>query len=143
VADHPTHGVPAGHIVAIAGAAVVVAGAFLPWIRSGATTRNSFAMLQIADDLGVINGWPRRAVLVAWFVMPAACGALLLVSLGRRRWPVAALAGAIAAVAFVLWLAALISPLSLAYGASVNEGGVTLLVAGALMSGWPRRKHHV
>jgi hypothetical protein len=143
VTDHPTHGVTVGHIVAVAGAAVVVVGAFLPWIRSGTTTRNSFAMLRIADDLGVVHGWARRTMLVSWFVMPAACGALVLVSLGRRRWPAVVVSVAIAVVAFLLWVAAVSSPLPLTYGASVNLGGVTLLVVGALVSSGSRRNHHV
>jgi hypothetical protein len=129
--------------VAIAGATVVVVGAFLPWVRSGASTRNSFAMLQVADDLGVIHGWPRRTMLVTWFFVPAACGALVLVSLGRRRWPPVVLSLAIGTAALIMWGAALSSPLALAYGAVVNQGGVTLLMVGVLMSGWPRRNHHV
>jgi hypothetical protein len=135
--------VPAGHIVAIAGAAVVVVGAFLPWVRSGAATRNSFAMLRVADDLGVVHGWPRRTMLVTWFLMPAASGVLALVSLGRRRWPPVVLAIAIGVAGLIMWGAAVSSPLSLAYGAAVNQGGVTLLIAGALMSGWPRRNRNV
>jgi hypothetical protein len=100
-------------------------------------------MLRIADDLGVVHGWARRMLLVSWFVMPAACGALVLVSLGRRRWPAVVVSFAIAAVALLLWVAALSSPLPLAYGASVNQGGVTLLVLGALMSSASRGNHHV
>jgi len=127
--------------VAITGAAVVAVGAFLPWVRSGTTTRNSFAMLRIADDLGVIHGWARRTLLVSWFIMPAACGVLVLVSLGRRRWPAVVVSLAIAVVALILSVAAVSSRLSLAYGASVNHGGVTLLVIGALMSSGSRGKH--
>ena len=141
--DHPTQRVPPGHIVAIAGAAVVVVGAFLPWVRSGAATRNSFAMLRVADDLGVIHGWARRTMLVTWFFMPAACGALVLVSLGRRRWPLVVLSLAIGGAALTMWGAALSSPLSLAYGAWVNQGGVALLIVGALMSSRARRNHRV
>jgi hypothetical protein len=143
VTDHLRQRVPAGHIVAIAGAAVVVVAAFLPWVRSGAATRNSFAMLRVADDLGAIHGWTRRAMLVTWFFVPAACGVLVLVSLGRRRWPPVVLAAAIAAVAFTMWGAALSSPLSLAYGAAVNQAGVTLLIVGALMGSRPRRNQNV
>jgi hypothetical protein len=135
--------VPAGHIVALAGAAVVVVGAFLPWVRSGSATRNSFAMLRLADDLGAIHGWTRRTVLVAWFIMPAACGVLVLVSLGRRRWPAVVLAAAIGLLALIVWGAARGSSLSLAYGAAVNQGGVTLLIVGALMGSRTRRNHNV
>ena len=143
MAGHPTQRVPAGLIVAIAGAAVVVVGAFLPWVRSGATNRNSFAMLRVADDLGVVHGWTRRTMLVTWFFMPAACGVLALVSLGRRRWPPVVVSLAIAVAGLIMWGAALSSPLSLAYGAAVNQGGVTLLIVGALMSSRARRSQHV
>ncbi|MDQ1426388.1 MAG: hypothetical protein QOD72_3886 [Acidimicrobiaceae bacterium] len=127
----------------MAGAAVVVVGAFLPWVRSGTATRNSFAMLRIADDLGVVHGWARRTMLVTWFFVPAACGALVLVSLARRRWPFVVLAGAIGLVALIMWGTALRSPLALTYGAAVNQGGVALLVLGALVSIRARRNDHV
>ena len=82
-------------------------------------------------------------MLVTWFFMPAMCGALVLVSLGRRRWPPVVLSVAIAVTALAIWGAALSSPLSLAYGAVVNQGGATVLIVGALMSSWARRNHHV
>jgi hypothetical protein len=128
--------------VAVAGAAIVLVAAFLPWVRSGTATRDSFALLRVADDLGVMHGWARRTLLVSWFCMPAACGGLVLVSLGRRRWPPAVLALTIALVASVMWWAALRSSLRLAYGAAVNQGGVTLLIVGALIGSSPARRNH-
>lgn len=141
--DHPTQRVAAGHIVTLTGAAVVVAAAFLPWARSGAATRNSFALLRVADDFGFMRGWTRRALLVAWFGMPALCGVLALASLSRRRWPGVVLAMTIALLAITMWWAALRSPLRLAYGASVNLGGATLLIVGALISSRARRDSDV
>ncbi|MGH9185259.1 MAG: hypothetical protein ACRD0U_05525 [Acidimicrobiales bacterium] len=89
----------------LVGAIVVLAAAFLPWVRSGESERNSFELLGVARRLGVLDsGWQRVAV-VGWYFMPLAVTLVgLAMLLGRRR-----------AVALI--------------GAAIGLGGVALVAA--------------
>jgi hypothetical protein len=73
---------------------VLVIGTFLPWLRSGRATRNSYATDGAVRRLLDVNG-AAEAALRAWpFVSLLCAGAVALVLLGRT-----VLGGALAAVA--------------------------------------------
>jgi hypothetical protein len=82
--------------VAAAGLALVAAGTFLPWLRSGARLRSSYELAGVVDRVLVDGAGP---AVTAWNAWPVGAAAVLaLVVLGMRRAalfatiPVAALA---------------------------------------------------
>ena len=105
---------PAARRVAIAGLlvglALVVTGAFLPWVLSGATSRSSFAMVRSADRLGIVDDGIGLAVLRAWYLVPLlAAGVVVLVTLHRPRTAAAvglALSLVVSAIAVIVLVAA-------------------------------------
>ena len=72
--------------VGVVANAALVGGAALPWHHSGARQRNAFALARVADDLGLVDTGPRRALLVAVYLLPLlAAFTLLAATLDRRR----------------------------------------------------------
>lgn len=115
------------------GAALVVGGSFLPWVRSGRRQRDSYSMLRVADHLGVLpHGWPTVAAR-GWFLMPLlAAGAGLALALDRSATSsvCALMVGVAAVVAVVL---ASRGPLPLRYGVAVSALGALVAV---VTGGW-------
>ena len=111
-------------------AVLLVAGTFLPWIRSGTVWRNSYEVWQSADRLGVIEGRPAETLHLVWFLLPlGAAGLLVAVALDRPRLS-AGLAGVMGALAVLGAVVALIAPLPTGAGPSVTLlGGIVLLAA--------------
>jgi hypothetical protein len=73
-----------GTASAAAGAALLVIGAFLPWVRIGSVSRSSFAITGVLARLG-IAGW-QGAALRAWPFAPLAiAGSVALLALGHRK----------------------------------------------------------
>ena len=70
--------------IALLSDATLVVGASLPWHRSGSVVRNAFALARVADDLGLVDTGPRRALLVAVFLLPL-LGALAMFAASVRR----------------------------------------------------------
>ncbi|MEZ5260386.1 MAG: hypothetical protein R2755_01095 [Acidimicrobiales bacterium] len=65
---------------------LVVASAFLPWVRTGEARRSSYRLLRDLATLGVLDSGPAVAGRVLWVLLPAAAAtALLLVGFGRVR----------------------------------------------------------
>jgi hypothetical protein len=97
-----------------AGLAVMVLGTFLPWLRSGRATRNSYATDGAVRRLLQLNGG-LDAALQAWPFLSLACAlAAALVVLGRHR-----IGAGVAAVA--------------ALGAGVVAGGALLASSHGLL----------
>jgi hypothetical protein len=72
-----------GTACAVAGAVLLVVGAFLPWVRIGSVSRSSFEITGVLARLG-ITGW-QGAALRAWPFAPLAVAAsLALLAVGRR-----------------------------------------------------------
>lgn len=104
--------------LAILAASTALVAAFLPWGRSGQTSRSSFQLIGVADRLDVLQGSARSAAYL-WFVLPVLVGlAWLARSVGRS-----ALAASLAATAGLICLAAseltVRSPLAVEYGATI------------------------
>jgi hypothetical protein len=73
----------AGVAVHLCGAAVVLVGSFMPWIRSGRRRRSSYDILDLADRLGfsphgalgwAVRCWPLMPLVVVVSVVAAAAG---------------------------------------------------------------------
>jgi hypothetical protein len=116
-------------------AAGATAATFAPWGGSGSRSRSSYEILDVADRAGVV---PESAggVVVAWFLVPLLCGAVLVaVAAGKAR-----LAAALGATlgAFVTTGGVLVarSPLTTEAGAvlGIVIGGCTVLMAIAVAS---------
>lgn len=52
------------------GAVVTLVGSFLPWLRTGARTRSSYELFQIAERLGFASGGAVEWVLRLWPLVP-------------------------------------------------------------------------
>jgi hypothetical protein len=126
-----------GALLAFAGLAVVLAGAFLPWLRSGDTLRDSY---QTVNVLRVQPASPDGGIgllLYAWLtVIPLCSVSVALYALRVRRTAalVACLVALLAAVASVVAMANAGGPDD-AIGFSPTGPIVTLLGAGAALIG--------
>jgi hypothetical protein len=112
-------------LATIASTISVLIAALLPWLRTGETSRNAYALARSAAIIGVFDGWPRRVCLAAWYVLP------LLVAM---TWT----AGALRKRAVVATLGSIIGLMSIAAGATVlaqtnpEAGPITAIVTGAV-----------
>ncbi|GAA2002263.1 hypothetical protein JL107_01850 [Nakamurella flavida] len=118
-------GAPA--VLLVLSCALVVAGLFLPWLRSGSVERNSFQVAAVIDRLALVrdsslswlpDAWPGVAVVV---LVPIA----LLVT-GLRRW-----AGGCALTVGVLTLGLGVATLVLGSGRA--GAGIRLAPAGPVV----------
>jgi hypothetical protein len=132
----------AATVALLVGLALVVAGAFLPWVRSGTSSRSSFALVRSADRLGVVDDGLGEAVLRGWYLVPL-LAAIVLVLIASHRPRVAAGAGlllalVVAAVATVVLVAAPTTgpgPIVCVVGAAVTVAG-----SGAALRARPPRR---
>lgn len=111
-------------------AAVTTLVTFAPWGSSGDRARSSYEIVDVAERAGVLPGsW--AAVASAWYLVPVACGLVLIaIALGTVR--LAAFGGGTLG-AFVVAGGVLVvrSPLGLEVGAvaGIVAGGCTVLAA--------------
>jgi hypothetical protein len=110
-AEPGPHGpIPASLLAMLLGLALVVVGAFLPWVRSGDSTRSSFAMVRSADRLGIVDDGIGLVVLRGWYLVPlVAASVVVLLTLHRLRAAAIVglvLAGIVAATSGLVVLAA-------------------------------------
>jgi hypothetical protein len=73
----------AGAITVTAGAALLLVGTFLTWLRSGATERSSYDVLDLVDRLGFSKGGVVGLALRVWPLIPL----LLVVGVIVWWWP--------------------------------------------------------
>jgi hypothetical protein len=73
----------AGAITVSVGAAVVLAGTFLTWLRSGATERSSYDVLDLVDRLGFSKGGLVGWALRLWPLLPL----VLVLAVVAWWWP--------------------------------------------------------
>jgi hypothetical protein len=83
-----------GAVLVTVGAAVVVIGSALPWLRTGTRRRSSFEVFGLADRLGLSPSGPVGWAVRLWPVVPllVIAAAALAWLAGRWSLPVAALA---------------------------------------------------
>ena len=110
----------------LAGLALVVAGAFLPWVWSGSSSRSSFALVRSADRLGIVDDGFGLVILRGWYLVPLlAAIAVVLVTIGRPR--AAAVAGLLLAA-----VVATVATIVLVAAPSTGPGPVASLVGAAV-----------
>jgi hypothetical protein len=120
----------------LGGIALIVLGAFLPWVISGATTRSSFATVRTADRLGLVPDGAALLVLRAWYLVPLAAALVpLFLALHHVRTAatvaiaLAALTGLIATIVLVVAPERGVGPMvSIAGSAAVLASALTLLL---------------
>jgi hypothetical protein len=123
--------------VMAAGAAAAIAGALLPWIRTGGRARNSFDLFRLVDDLGFAPDGPAAGVIRWWPLVPL----LAVVGVVVAWWGWARAGGAVGVVAaaytLAVGIAVLAAPtrgrtLARSAGAYVATVGGALLLAGSI-----------
>lgn len=127
-----------GAVLTAISAAVIGLAAYLPWLRTGHVTRNSFQMMRTAELLDVVTGVAAVA-LRAWYLVPVLVALVwLAAALDRPRLMATlalVLAGATAAVASVV----LRSGLATGLGPRLALLGATGAVIGAVLTVRPSR----
>ena len=83
-----------GPAVTATGAFAIGVVAFLPWLRTGHATRNSFQMMRTAELLDVVTG-PTSVALRAWYLVPVLVALVWLAAALERPRIMAALAVAL------------------------------------------------
>ena len=128
------------------GLLLLVAGTFLPWLRSGSVLRNSYQTVRIARRLSALGDGVQGVLTAAWPAVGvvAALGAALYV-LGARRIAAVAIAllavfaGTVAMLAMVLLPASESTVRVIPAGPVVTLGGAILALVGALtLLAWRR-----
>ncbi len=116
-------------IVMTAAAGVVLSGVFAPWLRSGATTRSSFDLLDLAERLGFAEdglfGWAARL----WPLVP-----LLVVGAAVAAWARRCVLSGCLAVGSGMYVGGVAAGVSFAPDAGLirTEWGVVLGAVGAV-----------
>jgi hypothetical protein len=129
----------AGSGVAAIGLVALVAGSFLPWVRTGRRQRASFDLVGVADRLGVVPSGVATVVARGWILVPLlVAGGLAAIALGATR--VAAGVAAVTGLAtlFLAWTV-FRSPLPAARGVVVSTVGGMMAVVGGVLLGWSAR----
>ncbi len=116
----------------LAGAGVVVTGSFLGWVISGTVTRDSYATIRSARNLGVVGGTFWEVLLSVWFAVPLlAAGVVVGLAFARRR-PMIASAAITGSTAVAVSGAVLAAPVDHGAGPAVTLTGGALAILGAV-----------
>lgn len=112
-----------------AASALVVIGAALPWLHSGARSRSSFDLVAVAQRLGLSpDGW-QGVALRLWPVVPLVCVLATVAAWWGRHHISAALAAGVGVAS--LWLAWEVRTADLAANLRL-AAGPTVTIVGAL-----------
>jgi hypothetical protein len=115
-------------VLGLLGLALILAGTFLPWLRSGEVNRDSYSSAGSLERLVDVHGWP--AVLIsAWPFLGLGCACVAAVfALGMPR--AAAVAALVPAfLAGTISVAALVAPTGRFVAAVATGPAVTLVGA--------------
>lgn len=124
----------------LVGTAVVVVGAFLPWVRSGTSSRSSFAMVRSADRLGIVDGGVGLLVLRAWYLVPLIAAAVVVLETIHRRRAAAVVGLALSAVVAAVAALVLVAAPDPGVGPVVAIAGAAMVLAGAVVALVDRRR---
>lgn len=121
----------------VVGVSGLVIGAFLPWIISGQTTRNSFTTVQVARRLGVVDSDVVSTMLAGWYLVPLGAVLVGVLAVLERRRPMAVLAGALGLAGGTFAFGVVCAPIESGVGVwvSMATGIGTLLAAVVALSG--------
>jgi hypothetical protein len=134
-----------GALAVTAGAATILIGTFLPWLRSGSRDRSSYAIFELVERLGFAPGGLVAWSLRLWPLVPLLLVAVTIAAwavMGRHvGWRVVALLAAGATVwvggtAGALFAAPDIGLFRVGIGPTVALLGIVALVVGTI---WLRR----
>ena len=136
----------AGAITVGVGAAVVILGSSMAWLRTGSRRRSSYDVFALVDRLGFapggLVGWAVRL----WPVVPLLVVIAAVLAWQSRRWPLmlAALVAGTYAGGVALAVATADAPRLLKVGAgpAVTAVGAALVVVGAAISGFATFRVH-
>jgi hypothetical protein len=118
--------------VCVGGAAATAAVGFLPWLRSGRVSRDSFEVVRAADQLDLAEGLLRQVAIGVWYLLPALCALVLLTAVLRRQLVMSVLALAVGFVALTGGALAIASPLTTQIGAPAAVFAGLATLAGAV-----------
>lgn len=131
----------AGPVLGAAGAVVLVAGTFLPWLGSGAALRNSYQAMAVARRITPLGDGPVGVALSGWPAIGgimAAGVALWVVGLRRAAAVVVAslavVVGTVATALVVLLPVGEFTVRAVVLGPAVTVTGALLAIAGAAMT---------
>ncbi|HEV2068601.1 MAG TPA: hypothetical protein VGR26_02265 [Acidimicrobiales bacterium] len=128
-----------GRVVAVAGALGVLVASFLPWGRSGGTSRTSYELVDAAGRLEVVSGALAVGVR-GWYLVPLLTACTWLAAVRRRLLATATLSALVGSAAVALAVAVKASPVGAEAGTSVAlVAGATALI-GAARSAWEDRR---
>ncbi len=134
-----------GAVLVTIGAAVVVIGSALPWLRTGRRRRSSFEVFGLADRLGLSPSGPVGWAVRLWPVVPVLVIAAAALAWLAGTWslPVAAVAvvyaGGVAAVVANVGDQRLVG---IEAGPTVTLLGAVLLLLGAVSTAFATLRDH-
>lgn len=120
----------------VAGGALALIGSFLPWVRSGSRTRNSYDVFRVVGRLGFAPDGPAHVALRWWPIVP-----LLIVAAVVAVWWGWSGAGGALGVASAVYAGAVgvavaaapdAGPVAIGPGPAVTVIGAVVLLAGAV-----------
>jgi hypothetical protein len=118
------------------GAAAVLLGTFMPWLRSGTRGRTSYQLLGLVDRLEFAPDGPAAAAVRWWPIVPLLL-VVAVIAAWWDRWYIASVAAAVAgcyALVFALVIRA--APGRALAGTLVTIVGAVVLLAAAASSAW-------
>lgn len=136
----------AGAVTVAVGAAVVIIGSSMTWLRSGTRHRSSYEVFALVDRLGFAPngaiGWAVRL----WPLVPLLVTAAAVLAWQSRRWAllVVAVAAGVYAGGVALAVTSADAPrmLRVAAGPAVTACGATLVVVGAVITSFATFRVH-
>jgi len=118
----------------VVGVLAIAAGAFLPWIVSGQTTRNSFTTISVARRLGVVDSDVASTLLAGWYFVPVAAAVVVLLAVLGRPHATGLVAVGLAAVACGFAIVVQRAPIEVAAGVPVTFAAALGTAAAAVVS---------
>jgi hypothetical protein len=126
-------------VAATAGGVLLLAGAFLPWLRSGDRQRSSFELFAVVDRLGLAPDGAGGVLVRWWPVMPAVvlAGLALMWWQRPRLGAACTLAGSVHATALVAAVG--LAPVAAGAGVVVTMAGALVVAPTSVVVAWTER----
>jgi hypothetical protein len=129
-----------GRALQFAGLALVVAGSFGPWLRSGERSRTSYELFHVADRLGFLGDQPLAWLSSTWVFVPLLAGAAVALHLFDRHCLGTAVIVLVGVYALVIGGVVLAAALSTDWGCWLAATGGAVCLVGASTSTSPHRR---